>query len=108
MAAPAPAVGDEFLDQLVRDETDYDGDGEGQDPQDEGVAPLGAIEGGDVEGVVAEEDDQGLDSDDDELDSHEVLISEHSFEDIEFVIETAGAAVVSMSYGRRNDCTHFH
>jgi hypothetical protein len=51
----APAMGNEFSDKFVGNETDDDTDREGEDTEDEGVGPLRTVERVDVEGSTAHE-----------------------------------------------------
>ena len=86
----------EFADKFVRDKTNDNADGKGKDAEDQRIRPLRTIQPMNVECATSNKDDQDLSSNDDKLYSDEVLVAEHSFEDVELVVETAGATPVSM------------
>ena len=74
---------------MVGDETDEDGDREGESAEEDGVPPLRAAESGDVEGFAADEDDHDLAADHDDVYGDEKPISVDTFEDVEFVVQAA-------------------
>lgn len=76
----------EAVDESVRNETDEDGGGDGQQAENDANGPLDAGLGVDGESGAADEDDKDLPPDDDELDADEEFVVEDAFEDVETVV----------------------
>lgn len=81
-----------MADQLVRNKTDADSHRNGQDAEDNGIAPLSGVQFSDGEGWTTNVDYQDLAAHDDELDANEPIVSQNSLKDIDSIIEPAGAA----------------
>lgn len=77
----------------VRDELDQEVDGQDGGTNCEGDEPLlpGETFGAHFEDYTSELGDEDLESEDEEPDSHEDRVREHSLEDVEFVMDLARA-----------------
>lgn len=83
-------------DELVRDIANDDCHGERQCSDNNTDGPLDAIDGDNRERGGTNEDDEDLTTNHYSVDAQEKVVLEHTLEDVEFVVETTIAILVSI------------
>lgn len=94
---PFPETRDNRFYELIGDQSDDYTNGDGNETENNGYTPFPARKRVNRKRSATDEDDQNLTTNNDALDSEEPSIPEDAFNDVELVIDPAGAADINLS-----------